>query len=337
MKRHWRFWVGLVISAVALFLALRGIDLREVGDELAGAEYVYFVPAGAALLAYLLVRSIRWRLMLGSKVSLSDSFWITNIGYLVSNVFPFRLGDPARAVLVGRRNSVSTAAALSTVVVERVLDMLMIVLLLAVTLPFIETVPLELRSAGPIAGAAAAAALALLIVLALRPDWAQGVLQWLSARVPRLNQERWSRTLDDLLEGLEALRSLRQIVTLLAWSVVTWVFVVLYYWAMLWVFLDQPSLVEGSLLTCAIGLSMALPAAPGAIGAFEVAARYALELPFGVPKDAAIVMASVTHASQYAVMCLLGVVGLVQQNTSFGRLRSDIATTTAMTEDGCDG
>ena len=337
MKRHWRFWVGLVISAVALFLALRGIDLREVGDELAGAEYVYFVPAGAALLAYLLVRSIRWRLMLGSKVSLSDSFWITNIGYLVSNVFPFRLGDPARAVLVGRRNSVSTAAALSTVVVERVLDMLMVVLLLAVTLPFIETVPIELRSAGPIAGAAAAAALVLLIVLALRPDWAQSALQWLSARVPRLNLEWWSRTLDDLLEGLEALRSLRQIATLLAWSVVTWVFVVLYYWAMLWVFFDQPSLVEGSLLTCAVGLSMALPAAPGAIGAFEVAARYALELPFGVPKDAAIAMASVTHASQYAAMCLLGVVGLVQQNTSFGRLRSDIAATTAMAEDGRDG
>jgi uncharacterized protein (TIRG00374 family) len=131
MKRKWQLWVGLVVSAAALALALLGIDLRQVVETLAEAEYVYLIPVTAGMLAYLVSRAVRWRLLLGAGVSLSRCFWVTAIGYLVSNVLPFRLGDPARAVVIGRGGKVSTAAALSTVVVERVLDMLMVVALLA--------------------------------------------------------------------------------------------------------------------------------------------------------------------------------------------------------------
>ena len=78
----------MVVSLVALVLALRGIDLRQIGETLAKAEYVYLIPATAALLVYLLFRAVRWRLLLGPQESLSRCFWVTNVGYLVSNVFP---------------------------------------------------------------------------------------------------------------------------------------------------------------------------------------------------------------------------------------------------------
>jgi len=356
--RKWRLWIGIAISLVCLALALAGIEWDQVGVALRRADWRYLIPAAASLLAYLLARSVRWRILLGPEVSLAEAFAVTNVGYLVSNVLPFRLGDPARAVAIGLGGKVRTSAALSTVVVERVLDMLMVVLLLALTVPFVGEAG-WMREAGMLGGAAALAALAVLVVLAQRPEWGQRVLQWGLARVRgvlpspsvgggvggggrtgracpepatsvvegRSRGERWARTLGGLLDGLAALRSARRTAGLLVWSVVVWVFVVGYYFAMLWAFLDRPSLVEGSFLTCAIGLGMALPAAPGAVGVFHSVARYALQLPFGVLEEEAVLVAFASHAFQYVLVCLLGLVGLAQQNLSFGRLRSDVATT----------
>ena len=86
MKRQWKLWLGLFISGVALVLALRGIDLPQVAKTLTQAEYIYLLPAAVATVASLAARSVRWRLLLGPGVSFIRSFWITNIGYLVSNV-----------------------------------------------------------------------------------------------------------------------------------------------------------------------------------------------------------------------------------------------------------
>ena len=101
-NQQWKLWIGLAISIVALILAVRGIDIRQIADTLQHAEYIYLAPAAAGMLAYLLARAVRWRLLLGPTIRLSRCFWVTNIGYLVSNVFPFRLGDPARAVVVAQ-------------------------------------------------------------------------------------------------------------------------------------------------------------------------------------------------------------------------------------------
>ena len=132
-----QLWIGIGISIVALYLALLGIDLPQVKLALSQAEYVYLIPAALAVLAGVVARSVRWQVLLGPGVSLERTFWVTGIGYLASNVLPFRLGDPIRAVVIGRGDSVSTVSALSTVVVERVLDMLTVVTLLAGLAPFI--------------------------------------------------------------------------------------------------------------------------------------------------------------------------------------------------------
>jgi uncharacterized protein (TIRG00374 family) len=324
MKKRWQLWLGLVFSAIALVLALLGIDLRVAVESLTQARYIYLIPAGFLILAYLVARSVRWHMMFKSDISFWRCFWVTNIGYLVSNVFPFRLGDPARAVAIGLGGKAKVSAALSTVVIERVLDMSMVVALLAITLPFVERAG-WMQGAGVVAGIAALVALGTMIVLALRPDWIRNLARWSLARAPRLDPRRWLGVLDGLLDGLTALRSPRRFFALLAWSVVTWVFVVGYYWALMWAFLDRPPLVQGSFLTCAVGLGMAVPAAPGAMGVFESVARYALELPFGVPEEQAIAIAIASHAFQYILSNLMGLIGLAQLGLSLGQLRADAA------------
>lgn len=301
-----------------------GLEWRRLGAALHQAEWGYLLPAAGALLAYLLARSARWRVLLGSSVGLGDAFAVTNIGYLVSNVLPFRLGDPARAVAIGLGGEVKISAALSTVVVERVLDMLMVVLLLAATIPSVEEAGWA-RGAGMIAGAAALAASMLLVVLALRPDVGRAASRWVLASVPFADEDRWMEPVEGLLEGLTALRSVRQSMSLLGWSLLTWMLIVGYYWAVLWAFLDRPPLAAGSFLTCATGLGMAVPSSPGAVGVFHSVARYALQVPFQVPVEKAVVVAFASHGFQYSVMCLLGLVGLVRQNLSLRQLQTTAA------------
>lgn len=325
MKKKWQLWIGLLISAVALILALRGIDdPRRVVDALAQAEYGYLILAALALIAYLLARSARWRMLLGPQVSFSRAFWVTNIGYLISDLFPFRLGDPARAVVIGRDGQTSTAAALSTVVVERVLDMLMVVILLAGVTPFVGASGAATQ-AGLVAGGAALAASAFLLILALRPDWGRRVVRRLLSWIPRLDGERWARVFDGLFDGLAPLRSPRRALALLAWSVLTWAFAVALYWAILRAFLPRPPALAAPFLVCVAGLGMAVPSSPGAIGVFHAVARYGLTIPFDVPVDQAITIAFALHTFQYLLGCLLGVVGLWRESVSLGWLREQAA------------
>jgi uncharacterized protein (TIRG00374 family) len=308
-----------------LVLALRGIELRRVAETLTRAEYLYLIPAVVGVLLYLLARAIRWRLLLGPGVSLARCFWVTNLGYLVSNILPFRLGDPARAVVIGRSGGVSTAAALSTVIVERVLDMLMVVALLAGVAPFVSGVGSAL-GAGLVGGGAAVGASAVLLILAFRPNWGEQALRWALRRVPRVDEERWAQPLDGLFEGLAALRSGRRALALLLWSVVAWALVVFFYWALLRAFLPRPPALAAPFLVCVEGLGMAIPSSPGAVGVFHAVARYGLTVPFGVPLEEAVTVGFATHAFQYLMMCVLGLVGLARESLSLGWLRTRAAS-----------
>jgi uncharacterized protein (TIRG00374 family) len=223
--------------------------------------------------------------------------------------------------VIGRGEEISTAAALSTVVVERVLDMLMVVALLAGVAPFVSGVGSAV-GAGLVAGGAALAALAVLLFLAFRPDWGRRAVRRVLGWVPRLDGERWAQAFDGLFEGFAPLRSGRRGLALLAWSVVTWVFVVVYYWALMRAFLPHPPALAAPFLVCVAGLGMAVPSSPGAVGVFHAVARYGLTVPFGVSTDQAVTVAFAIHTFQYVAVCLLGLAGLARESLSLGWLQA---------------
>jgi hypothetical protein len=279
---------------VFLGLAVMGIEWRWAGEALRRADWRYLLPAGAALLGYLLTRSARWRVLLGSRVGLGRAFSVINIGYLISTVLPFRLGDPA----------------------------LTIVALLAATIPFVGDVGWT-REAGLAAAAMSVLAMGLLVLLAFQPSWGRRTLDWVVGHLQWVDGERWLRSFDGLLEGVAALRSLDRTVALIGWSVATWALTVVHYLAIMRAFMDRPSVVAASFLTCATALGVALPSSPGAMGVFHSVARFALQIPFGVTAETAVVIAFASHAFQYVTMCGLGLVGLLSRNLSFGRLRAE--------------
>ena len=121
-KRAFQVILTLLLSAAALYVALRGISFADVGEALAQVDWGGMIIALVLILGTLVIRAQRWRVLLGRTVSLPDAFGLIGIGYLISGVLPLRAGDPARAVGASLRGPISALAALSTVVVERVLD-----------------------------------------------------------------------------------------------------------------------------------------------------------------------------------------------------------------------
>ncbi|MBN2472244.1 MAG: flippase-like domain-containing protein, partial [Anaerolineae bacterium] len=136
MKRWRNIILGLVLSGVFLWVALRGLDWQSMGAILQTTRWGYLLVAMGIWSIGLGTRAIRWRVLLGNTVSPRATFHILNIGFLINNTLPFRVGELARAYLVGRSDAATSGwAALTTIVAERIIDMLAVVILLVLVIP----------------------------------------------------------------------------------------------------------------------------------------------------------------------------------------------------------
>src|SRR5215216_7985982 len=124
LMKKWQFWLGVLISIVFIWLALRGLRLKEFWDSVKGANYIWLLPGIGVYFVGVWVRAWRWHYLLGpiKKIPTEIMFPITTIGYMGNNVYPARAGEVLRAVILKRKEGVSVSASLATIIVERIFD-----------------------------------------------------------------------------------------------------------------------------------------------------------------------------------------------------------------------
>jgi len=335
-KRSLQIIVTLVLSAVALYFALRGINFSEVSAALGQVRPGWLLLTLVLILLTLVVRAQRWRILLGRKISFRDTFGLINIGYLVSGVLPMRAGDPARAVAASTRGPVSTLAALSTVVVERVLDMFLVVIMLIVTLPFVPGLRTYLAG-GQVAGSlsyqliiglSGVLALGLLVAFVLVALFPQKIeaLAWRVLEMLRVpNPERWLKPVQHALDGFIALRSARDGAETLFWSVLLWIVTPLYFLTGLQACPFIPggdSVLKAAVVTWSSAFGMVFPAT-GGLGSFHFAVREALFWGFDIARESGLTYAVIVHALAYLTGIILGALTLLVWGISFKSLVSN--------------
>ncbi len=314
--RSWQFWLGLGISIACLVLVFRGVDFQELASALRAADYVWLVPAVALLVASLAARAVRWRGLFFPQtgLKLATLFDVLNISYLINNIIPARVGDLARAGLISTREPVSASRALATVVVERVLDGLTLVVMLGLLLPLFP-VPAWIGRLGQVAGVSMAAAGVGLMVLSTQRArsvrWSHAVLQ----RIPRVDGVRWAERVGNLVDGLGALRSPAALGQAGAWSVVVWLLSGAAYYFVLRAFDLGLSISAGLFVLVVTTLVLIVPATPGYVGVFDYTAVLALSV-FGVERSLALSCAIVLHAVSYATFSVMGLISLVRESLS---------------------
>ncbi len=124
VKKRWQFWIGLVISAIFLWWALKGLVLADVMQALQGLNYWWLIPAIAVYFVGVWVRTWRWHYLLRpiKAIPTTSLFPIVTIGYAANNIFPARAGEVLRAIVLKRHEGVAISASLATIIVERVYD-----------------------------------------------------------------------------------------------------------------------------------------------------------------------------------------------------------------------
>ena len=336
-----RAWLGLVISLIALWLAVRGIDLGLLVDALSRGDYRWLLPAAAVVVVGQVVRAYRWRMLFGEgpRVSFGDTFWIICIGYLVSTVLPLRLGDPTRAWLIETRTPAGGAEALAAVVAERVLDLATIALLLALWLPDPASrllgeelgpgwwaEPRWLRWAGLAFCAAAYAGVLTLGWLTGPIARAAGALSAWLARAPgvRATPERAATVIEGQVRrfggAFGALGHPRLALAAALASGVVWGLGALSYWLVMPAVLLPSSLSLAIFAMGAAALFAIIPSSPGYIGVFHAAIVAALWIGADVPREQAFGYAIVLHAVTFVTLIALGLVAMWATGLRWGRI-----------------
>lgn len=320
-----RFWIGIAISLICLILALKDVHFAEIWRALGQANYFYLIPALAAVLVGLGVRAVRWRLLFYPQrdLRLAKLFSVMNIGYLLSNVFPARLGDLARAYLIGDLEKVSVARALSTVVVERVLDVITVVGFLALLIPFVPLPPWAARS-GLVAGALFAALALLLIAVSYQKERGLRLVDRLVGLVPRLDGQKWLGSFGSLIDGFAVLRAQGALPGLILWSLLAWTCSALINYFVMLAFDPHLPFTAAVFVLCVTVLGMTVPSSPGYVGVFDYLTVVALSL-FAVEKDLALSYALVLHAVLYVSMSFMGLLCLWRESISLRGIGSKVA------------
>jgi uncharacterized protein (TIRG00374 family) len=318
MTRRLTIGVGIVLSAVFLYLAARGVDLHTMFRTLVQAN-LWYMPlcAGLTLLAFLL-RSLRWRYLLHSVRPLPQSilFPATMIGFLANNVLPARLGELVRAHVVGRRAAISRSAALGSIVVERIFDLFTLLALFGVVL-LVSKFPGGLEKVAGIVLLIGVLSLVVLLVWNRHPDpTVRAILRITPARA----RERVASLAAGFREGLRVFDRAPHLLLVAAISIGMWAAIVLVnLFCIRALAIRVPEAQASMVCLVAISLVTMVPSAPGFIGTLQGAGTAAL-LVFGVPKEQGLAFSILYHATQWIPVNVVGAAYLVHEGLSLRQL-----------------
>ena len=340
-SRVWQTALGLGLSIVFLYFALRGVRLADIGREMAHAHPGWYVVSIVLATLTFPIRAVRQRLMLrasGAPATLGPVWQATAIGFMANNVLPARGGEVARAYATSRLVPCRFTTALGAIAVERVFDGLVLILLMAVAIAapdFPATATIGGRSVAAMAtwsGFAFVAILAMLFALVHAPA---RVLRWGSAALRRLLPERPAEFAVGLarhfINGLSILRAPRDFVLVVAWSFALWlVNGTAFYTGFLAFHLSGLPFGSALFLQGIVAIGVAIPSSPGFFGMFELASRVGLGL-YGVAASGAVSFAVGIHLGWFVPITVIGLWTLARANLSLGDLRgrAGAATTPA--------
>jgi glycosyltransferase 2 family protein len=315
--------VGLAISLGLIGYLLATIDLSMLAAQLQRTAWGWVALAVILTPVGLWARAVRWRYLFPEDSNPPGLVAATMIGYMVNNVLPLRAGEVARVYVVAHRWRRGFWTTLGTVVVERVLDGITVVLLVGVSILVIP-VPGYLRWGALIMLVVNLVGIAALMGMAWRPDAMHGLARWVFRHWPRL-QTLVTRVFDRFVQGVHGIRTPSHIVPLLLWTVTVWVIPAFGAWTVLRALHLSLPWVAPWVVLAFVGVSVSIPSAPGFIGVFHAAAAVALGM-LGVARAEAVGYALILHAVQFIPVTLIGWIFLLREHVTLaevGRVRAE--------------
>ena len=331
MKRVLKFLLSLLVTVGFGWWAFRDTNWQEQWQSLQSANYLWLIPYSGILLGVHLCRTIRWGCLLSGmeKVSFRRLNEASGIGFMMLLLLPFRLGEFARPFLIHQRSSIRRSAAMTSVVLERIVDGMVIAVLLRTLLLFVPQETTAVRWAANAMFAIFAGGLAFLLFALWHQRRAVRLVRAVLGRwAPRI-AHKVAGVVDAFVGAMRHLPSPRAMVvffvfTALYWGLNGWGMFILAH------AFDCPSAATGCVplrltlfqayvVMCIVVVGLMIPSAPGMIGTFQAAVKVglALFLPAALVNGKGVAYANVMWLCQMVQQIILGLILLSAGDLSF--------------------
>jgi uncharacterized protein (TIRG00374 family) len=330
MRSSIRTAIVLAVAAALVAVFLRNVDLRHVVGEIMRARVRWLAVSFVTAILSLVIRALRWQYLLEplGRASFANAFRATAVGFAASSILPARAGEVIRPYFLARHENMTATGAFATIILERVLDVLTVLVLLA-SFVFVfdsgvgaanPTAFAALKWAGATALAGSIVALAVMFFLAGDPGRVARWMTRLEASVPSTLAGLIGRVAEKFSRGLGAVRRPGRLGVALLWSFPLWLAIAAGQWAVAVAFHIDVPFTGSFLLVALLVIGVAVPT-PGAIGGFHEAFRVGATMFFGAPDSAAVGAAIIAHLFSVGPSLLLGLFFAAQVGLNLSGMR----------------
>ncbi len=316
--------ISIIISAVFLYIALKGVSPGELAAALKKGNYLYMIPAIAVMYLLFIVRSLRWYYLVKpiKEASFANLFNATIIGFMANNIFPARIGEFVRANILGNDEKVSKSSVFATIVIERLFDGMTILLILLVTF---FTVDLTSRLSYDVAQNLKKVAygafllyigvIAFIYLLHSKYELAQKIISTVLKPFPETFLNFVQKIVVSFKAGLKIEKDPKNIAIIVFYSLLHWIFCAFPIYIILKGFGYTLPLEAAYVILIMKAFAVMVPAAPGYIGTLNVAVIYALTF-YGVPKNEGVSVSLIIYLVDFLPPVMLGFILLWRKNLS---------------------
>jgi uncharacterized protein (TIRG00374 family) len=284
--------ISILISAVFIYIALKGVSFNELAESLKRCNYLYLIPAFALTLFMFVLRALRWYYLVKpiKEVSFKNLFSATMIGFMANNIFPARAGEFVRANVLGADENVKKSSVFATIVIERLFDGMTLLFILVLTFILADLTTTLSEGVAQNLKRAAYGALGFYIIVTVfivmlvkQFERSKKLVMTCLRPFPEKLSAYIDNLLDSFKDGLKIEKDFKNIAIITAYSFLHWIFCAFPIYIILKGFgYDLP--LEASFVVLIMkAFAVMVPAAPGYIGTLNVAVMYALAF-YGIPE-----------------------------------------------------
>lgn len=321
--KYLKIWGGLIISAVCLWFAVKDIKFEKVGDALGTLNWGWIALTILPFVVVIWVKTWRWQILLHpDQVSGHRLFSALMISYLWNTILPARLGEVVRAYTVSRTEKIGTVRVFSSILLEKILDIITVFVFVLVLLPFL-TIDEGLKTGAFILGSLMVTAFVICLLMAWQRARAESFIKFFLKPLPKKLGDALFGFASEVLDAVKILLNPKLSLVLWSQSLVLW-FVNAYIYLWVALAINLPMSFEISMMVMiASNLGMAVPAAPGYVGTFEAVIMAVLPVSLGLAyanRDLVFTYALLEHVVGFLPVVLLGAFYTWREGLSLGKV-----------------
>lgn len=327
----WKPQLSLIISGSIIdgLFGYSRVDVKLLAASLKEANLIFFLIAIVLIYIGWWIRAWRWQLLANpiKKIGSKLAFNAMMIGYLGNNILPLRAGEFMRAYVIGKRADVPISSAMATVVVERVLDMVMLLICLALSL-LLFPLPGIFKNTGILMLLFTGFIIIFLLILFYKRELALNISDFFLIVFPKGWRIKIRKIILGFAEGLEIFRKSESYLMTILLTFLMWgVYLMIIYCSFFYynfISPEYPEILNSPLIVSIVMLTVttagiAVPSAPGALGTYHGIAMFGVSL-FGVPSEIGLSYAILMHLSNFFPMTITGLYCLFREGMKLTEL-----------------